>query len=189
MRFGSRLIAFIVVRAITPVIGLSAMRPTASEARVNRDSSSEQLLAAQLRLLFGNANLGVVVNIVAAAILGALQWGIVSRPTILAWCLYITLVSIARYAFARRYWQVSDSATDLGRWRSVFMVGVALAGDWLGRSGHSALPSGPPDKPGFSRLRPGGHDARRLIGAGPQAGGVPHLLNPSWPHPRSPVFS
>src|ERR1700749_4997616 len=72
-----------------------AMRPTGSEARVNRDSSSEQLLAAQLRLLYGNANLGVVVNIVAAAILGALQWGIVSKPTIVAWCLYITLVSIA----------------------------------------------------------------------------------------------
>jgi signal transduction histidine kinase len=111
------------------------MRPTASEARVNRDSNSEQLLAAQLRLLYGNANLGVVVNIVAAAILGALQWGIVSKPTIMAWCLYITLVSIARYAFARRYWQASPSPTDLNRWRTVFTIGVACAGAGWGAAG------------------------------------------------------
>ena len=118
------------------------MRPTASEARVNRDSSSDQLLAAQLRLLFGNANLGVVVNIVAAAILGALQWGTVSKPTILAWCLYITLVSMARYVFARRYWQASASAIELSRWRTGFMVGVALAGVGWGAAGMLLYPAG-----------------------------------------------
>ena len=118
------------------------MRPTASVARVNRDSSSEQLLAAQLRLLYGNANLGVVVNILAAAILGALQWGIVSKPTIMAWCLYITLVSIARYAFARRYWQASSSLTDLSRWRTVFTIGVAGAGAGWGAAGVLLYPPG-----------------------------------------------
>ena len=138
----SSLIAFIVVPAITPVIGLSAMRPTASEARVNRDSTSEQLLAAQLRLLFGNANLGVVINIVAAAILGALQWGTISKPTIMAWCLYITLVSIARYGLARRYWEASARATDLGRWRTVFTAGVALAGGGWGAAGILLYPTG-----------------------------------------------
>jgi signal transduction histidine kinase/CheY-like chemotaxis protein len=117
------------------------MRPTASEARVNRDSSSDQLLAAQLRLLFGNANLGVVVNIVAAAILGALQWEIVSRPKIVAWCLYIALVSMARYAFARRYWQASESATEVSRWRTVFTVGVALAGVGWGAAGILLYPA------------------------------------------------
>jgi signal transduction histidine kinase/ActR/RegA family two-component response regulator len=131
----------LLVTAITPVIRLSAMRPTASEARVNRDSSSEQLLAAQLRLLYGNANLGVVVNIVAAAILGALQWGIVSKPTIIAWCLYVTLVSIARYAFARR-WQGSSSPAELGRWRTVFTVGVACAGAGWGAAGVLLYPPG-----------------------------------------------
>ena len=127
--------------AITPVIGLSAMRPTASEARVTRDSSSEQLLAAQIRLLYGNANLGVVVNILAAAILGALQWGIVSRPRIVAWCLYITLVSIARFAFARLYRRASSNATDLRRWRTVFTVGVALAGVGWGAAGILLYPA------------------------------------------------
>ncbi len=118
------------------------MRPTASEARVNRDSSSEQLLAAQVRLLFGNANLGVVVNIVAAAILGALQWGIISRPAIVAWCLYITLVSIVRFALARRYWQAAESAADVHWWRRVFTVGVALAGVGWGAAGVLLYPTG-----------------------------------------------
>jgi signal transduction histidine kinase/CheY-like chemotaxis protein len=133
---------FIVLSAITPVIGLSAMRPTASEARVNRDSSSDQLLAAQLRLLFGNANLGVVVNIVAAAILGALQWGIVSGLAIMAWWLYITLVSIGRYALARRYWQASPGETALNKWRVVFTAGVALAGVGWGAAGVLLYPAG-----------------------------------------------
>ena len=118
------------------------MCPTASEPWVNRDSSSEQLLAAQLRLLFGNANLGVVVNLVAAAILGALQWGIISKPTIIAWCLYIALVSVARYGFARRYREASARATDLGRWRIVFTVGVALAGVGWGAAGILLYPPG-----------------------------------------------
>jgi signal transduction histidine kinase/CheY-like chemotaxis protein len=118
------------------------MRPTTSVARVNRDSSSEQLLAAQLRLLYGNANLGVVVNIVAAAILGALQWGIVSRPTIIAWCLYITLVSIARYVFARRYRQASSTDTELSQWRGLFTVGVGFAGAGWGAAGVLLYPPG-----------------------------------------------
>jgi signal transduction histidine kinase/CheY-like chemotaxis protein len=111
------------------------MRPTASEVRVNTDSSSEQLLAAQVRLLYGNANLGVVVNIVAAAILGALQWGIISKPTIIAWCSYITLVSIARYVFARLYWRTPPGTTGVNRWRNAFTLGVAGAGAGWGAAG------------------------------------------------------
>ncbi len=118
------------------------MRPTASEARVYRDSSSEQLLAAQVRLLYGNANLGVVVNVVAAAILGALQWGIVSKPTILAWCLYITLVSIARYVFARRYRHASSTDIELSKWRSLFTIGVGFAGAGWGAAGVLLYPVG-----------------------------------------------
>ncbi len=111
------------------------MCPTASEARVNRDSSSEQLLAAQVRLLYGNANLGVVVNIVAAAILGALQWATIPKPVVLAWCSYITVVSMARYVFARRYWRASSGAIDLDKWRNAFTVGVACAGAGWGAAG------------------------------------------------------
>jgi signal transduction histidine kinase/ActR/RegA family two-component response regulator len=102
-----------------------AMHPTAS-VRVNRDSSGEQILAAQLRLLFANANLGVVVNILAATILGGLQWGIVAKPVISGWWLYIIVVSAVRYAGARRYWSASPGPADIGNWRTMFTVIVGL---------------------------------------------------------------
>jgi signal transduction histidine kinase/ActR/RegA family two-component response regulator len=110
-------------------------------ASVTRDSPQEQLLAAQLRLLYANANLGVVINILAATILGGLQWGIVSRPVVLGWWLYITLVSVARYALARRYWHASPTPTDVGRWRSVFTVGVGLTGAGWGAAGILLYPA------------------------------------------------
>ncbi len=111
------------------------MPPTASEVRVNRDSSREQILSAQLRLLYANANLGVVVNILAATILGGLQWGTVAKPLVVAWWLYIALVSVARYILARRYWHASPGPSDIDKWRSLFSVGVGLAGAGWGAAG------------------------------------------------------
>jgi signal transduction histidine kinase/ActR/RegA family two-component response regulator len=120
---------------------MAAMRPTASVVPVDRDSSAEQLLSAQLRLLYANANLGVVVNILAATILGGLQWGIVPKPIVIGWWLYIALVSVARYSFARRYWHASPSPTDIGKWRTVFTVGVGLTGAGWGAAGILLYPA------------------------------------------------
>ena len=117
------------------------MRPTAAGLRVNRDSSREQILSAQLRLLYANANLGVVVNILAATILGALQWEMISKSVIIGWWVYITLVSVVRYAFARRYWRASPTPTELRKWRTVFTVGVGLAGAGWGAAGVLLYPA------------------------------------------------
>jgi signal transduction histidine kinase/ActR/RegA family two-component response regulator len=117
------------------------MRPTAAGPRVNRDSSREQILSAQLRLLYANANLGAVVNILAATILGALQWESISKSVIIGWWLYITLVSVVRYVFARRYWHASPTPTDLRKWRTVFTVGVGLAGAGWGAAGVLLYPA------------------------------------------------
>ena len=111
------------------------MPPTASVARVHRDSIGQRLLPAQLRLLYGNANLGVVINILAATILSGLQWGVVAKPVVAAWWLYIVLASIARYALARRYWHTSPGPTDIHKWRTVFTVGVGLTGAGWGAAG------------------------------------------------------
>jgi signal transduction histidine kinase/ActR/RegA family two-component response regulator len=117
------------------------MPPTAPIVPVHRDSSREQLLWAQLRLLYANASLGVVVNILAATILGGLQWEIVPKPIIRGWWLYILLVSVARFAFARRYWHASPSPTDIRKWRTVFAVGVGLTGAGWGAAGVLLYPA------------------------------------------------
>jgi hypothetical protein len=78
------------------------MRPTAPGVLVEQDSATDQILPAQLSLLYANTNLGVAVNVLAATVLGALQWGIVSRSAVIGWWLYLSLVSIVRYVIARR---------------------------------------------------------------------------------------
>ena len=117
------------------------MRPTTSVARVSRDSSTEQVLSAQLGLLYANANLGVVVNILAATILCGLQWGLVSGPAAIAWWFYITLVSVARYALARRYWRASTGPADNAKWRTIFTIGVGLTGAGWGAAGILLYPA------------------------------------------------
>jgi signal transduction histidine kinase/ActR/RegA family two-component response regulator len=111
------------------------MHPTASVARVNRDLSKEQLLSAQLRLLYANTNLGVVVNFLAATILGGLQWGVIRSPVVIAWWLYIALVSVMRYVVGRRYWDASPTSTDIDKWRIAFILGVGLSGAGWGAAG------------------------------------------------------
>ena len=98
-------------------------------------------MPAQLRLLYANANLGVVINILAATVLGGLQWGVVARPLVIAWWLYILLVSVARYALARHYWHSSPAPTDSNKWRTVFIAGVALTGAGWGAAGVLLYPA------------------------------------------------
>jgi signal transduction histidine kinase/ActR/RegA family two-component response regulator len=117
------------------------MPPTAPIARVDRDFSSQQLLPAQLRLLYANASLGVVINILAATVLSGLQWGVVAKPLVFAWWLYILLVSVARYAVARHYWHASPAPTDSNKWRTVFIAGVALTGAGWGAAGILLYPA------------------------------------------------
>ena len=116
------------------------MRPTPSGVLVKRDSVKEQILPAQLRLLYANANLGVGVNVVAATVLGALQWGIISRPVIIGWWLYLGLVSIVRYLIARR-WHALPTRSDVSGWRTAFTVCIGLAGAGWGAAGVLLYPA------------------------------------------------
>ena len=64
----------------------------AESASERRDFRRPELLASQIRLLYGNANVGVGVTLVAAPILGRLQWGVISHRLVLGWCAYMVLV-------------------------------------------------------------------------------------------------
>ena len=116
------------------------MPPTASGLLVKQNSTKEQILPAQLGLLYANTNVGVGVNILAATILGALQWGIVSHPVVMGWWLYLSLVSIVRYLFARR-WHALPTRSDVSGWRTAFTVCVGLAGAGWGAAGILLYPA------------------------------------------------
>jgi hypothetical protein len=119
----------------------SAMRPTASGVLVEQDSAREQILSAQLRLLYANTNLGVGVNILAATVLGALQWGIVSQAG------RHRLVALHDPGVGRAIRIrppvacFSQAPTDVGKWRTAFTVGVGLTGAGWGAAGILLYPT------------------------------------------------
>jgi signal transduction histidine kinase/ActR/RegA family two-component response regulator len=116
------------------------MPPTASEVLVNQEFAREQILSAQLGLLYANANLGVGVNVLAASVLAGLQWGIISQPVVIGWWLYMTTISVVRYVFARR-WDALPSRMGVSGWRTAFTVGVGLAGAGWGAGGILLYPA------------------------------------------------
>ena len=91
------------------------MTPTTSFAQKTQDKADRrrrQILAAQVRLLYGNANVGMVVTLVATTVLGRLQWGVVAHPIILGWWLYMFLVSAGRFVLARFYRRGAPSSFE-----------------------------------------------------------------------------
>jgi signal transduction histidine kinase len=115
---------------------LPSMSPRASAtARVHRDSRRQEIVWAQVRLLYGNANLGAFVTILAATILGRFQWPVVPHVVVVAWWAYMVLVSASRYALARRFRQVSNECVDVNKWRVAYALCVGLAGMGWGGAG------------------------------------------------------
>ena len=103
-----------------------------------------QLHAAQTRLLYENANLGIVVTVVIAALLAYAQWSVIPHWVISAWLLYMVLVCVARFALVRRYRRATASEIGNGRWNSAFVAGTGLAAaGW----GAAAIFLYPPDQP------------------------------------------
>jgi PAS domain S-box-containing protein len=104
-------------------------------ARVEDGSRKQEILSAQIRLLYANATIGVAVTIVAATALALLQWGIVPNFLVLGWWLYMILISVWRGALARRYRRASPGYTEISGWRAAFTVGAGLAGTGWGGAG------------------------------------------------------
>ena len=92
-------------------------------------------LAAQVRLLYGNANVGFGVTLVAASILGRLQWGVIAGPTVLGWWRCMFLVAVGRFAMAWHYRSSALSSLETGRWRASFAIGAGLTGAGWGAAG------------------------------------------------------
>src|SRR4051794_13153748 len=79
-----------------------------------------QLRAAQTRLLYENANTGILVTLCAAPVLAYFQTSVVPYPIILGWLVYMLLVSAARFVLVRRYFQSSKEHTRPQGWSTLF---------------------------------------------------------------------
>jgi signal transduction histidine kinase/ActR/RegA family two-component response regulator len=104
-------------------------------AQVVGDCRKRRVLAAQVGLLYGNANVGFGVTLVATSILGRLQWGVVAGPIVLGWWLCMFLVAAWRFTLAWRYRSSAHSSLETGRWRAGFAIGAGLTGAGWGAAG------------------------------------------------------
>ena len=117
------------------------MAEHASESYANeaamavQQQRTRQVRAAQVRLLYSNANTGGAVTIITAPVLSYFQWDVIEHPVVVGWLLYILVLSAARFVLTRRYWRASPADTEVNRWGTAFAVGAALAGLGWGAAG------------------------------------------------------
>ena len=101
---------------------------SSSPVPVRGDSRNEEIRAAQVRMLYSNVNVGVVITVVAATILGRLQWAVIPHPIILGWWLCMFLVAVARFTLGRLWRSAAPSGVETRRWSAAFTAGAGLAG-------------------------------------------------------------
>ncbi len=99
-----------------------------------------QVRAAQIRLLYTNSNTGIGVTIIAAPVLGGLQWTVVDHATVLGWLAYMLLVSAGRWILSGWYRRSSPHPTEIGRWGRDFALGAGLAAAGWGAAGFLLYP-------------------------------------------------
>ena len=112
----------------------SSSPPAEATAR-RRDSKEREVLVAQVRLLYTNANLGIGVTLLAATLLVVVEWGSVRNYVVIGWWLYMMLLSLWRCALAWFYRRSSQGWEGIDRWRSAFSISVGLAGVGWGTGG------------------------------------------------------
>lgn len=103
-----------------------------------------QVRAAEIHLLYENADTGTVVSIVIASLLAYALRDSIPRVVGGAWLLYMLLISVGRSVLARRYRQASPSDTEADRWNQAFVVGAAMAAIGWGAGAFVLNPAGQP---------------------------------------------
>lgn len=115
------------------MMSLESTRRTTS--RVGEAQRKYQIRAAEIRLLYSSANIGISVTIVAATVLGALQWDVIPHSLVLGWYLYMLVIALARFALVRFYSRTREVAENLDRWGMAFILGAGCSAAGWGAAG------------------------------------------------------
>ncbi len=114
------------------------MPGNSTPADTGHQSHQQEILAAQVRLLYANRNMAAGVTLLAAAVLASLEWSRVSHVVVWGWWLYTLVIAGLRYALALRFHRVTQP--DIRRWQVWFAVGAGLAGAGWGAGGFLLYP-------------------------------------------------
>jgi hypothetical protein len=100
--------------------------------------------AAQIRLLYENADTGSVAALIVATLLAYSQYDVIPHFIVIAWLLYVVLISAGRFLLVRRYWRASPSGAENRVWGVAFAVGAGLAAAGWGVAGIVLYPEAQP---------------------------------------------
>jgi signal transduction histidine kinase/ActR/RegA family two-component response regulator len=118
------------------------MRTSPLGQLTDQASREQEVLAAQLELLYRDTGLGLAVTLIAASILAALQWRKISQPVALGWWIGMILLIGWRYVVALRFRRSVTYGSRPHHWRNLFTLGAALGGMGWGVSAFLLYPPG-----------------------------------------------
>jgi len=110
--------------------------------QVDREQRKQEILLAQVRLLCANSYVGAIVTLIAAAILGRLEWNFVPHSAVVGWCIYMAVAAALRYAVAHRLRATAAAPMDAPRSARIFAIAAGLAGIGWGGAGILLYPEG-----------------------------------------------
>ena len=100
-----------------------------------------QLYEEQVRLLYRNAPVGFVATLINSAILAFILRSFIPHRVLITWFIFITLITIARYAQFVMFRRVSPELSGVGRWGLWFIIGMAVTGMAWGSAGIFLFPA------------------------------------------------
>jgi signal transduction histidine kinase/ActR/RegA family two-component response regulator len=121
-----------------------ADEPLASSSSPAIIDHQRQVRAAEVHLLYANADTGTVVSIVIASLLAYALRDSVPRVAVITWLLYMLLIPVARSVLVRRYRRASPSDHEIDRWNQAFVVGAAMAAIGWGAAAFVLNPASQP---------------------------------------------
>jgi diguanylate cyclase (GGDEF)-like protein/PAS domain S-box-containing protein len=98
------------------------------------------LFAQQIRLLYRFSLVEYLATLLVTFILGAILWDDLTRPTLFAWFVAISLVTIARYVAYKIFINTAPPDSAMARWEQVFLVGAFLTSALWALIGTTLLP-------------------------------------------------
>jgi signal transduction histidine kinase len=98
---------------------------------------SQQIRAAQVRLLYEQLPSALLATIVNATILIAILWREVSPTALIGWWLVVLVVALGRYIHRRFYLRNFSANIDSPDWERRYLYGVAVNGALWGLAGFS----------------------------------------------------
>lgn len=97
------------------------------DALSNR-SLEQEVRAEQVRLLYRNAPVGILVNVANTIITLVVLWGQIPQHTLLIWVAFMLLVVLGRSTLLFAYRRAPEVASDQPHWSILFSIGAACAG-------------------------------------------------------------